>query len=484
MKSLIRLFLCLTWLATITPLGFAASSSATTGYLITNDDNGPGSPNTATFFTVAANGTLSNPTLVSLGGEGVAGGFFAASRVSVLSNAASPCVYISEGSTNSIAGIKALTQTVTGDYPASATDNGADNGIGMVMNSSYLYASFSTSATIATFAVEPGCALQFLSDISVAGLNGGAPKGMALYGNLLVVTYGDGSIESFDVASGLPISNGDEQNATGFASDDFPSGVTITADGHYAIFGDDSSGAAVEVSDISSGQLTPTVLYNLPSGFNSNNVLLSPDGTLLYVVNNTSGQVSASFFNATTGVVSAGCVSAQLRGFDSSFSFLSTPLAQLPGSKSSVLYIAEFGQPSAIAVINVSNKGGKCALREAAGSPVSDPNSQGLLSIGAVGTVPLGIYSPAPESTLRSSKVTFEWYGPSEAAAYQIDVGSSAGGSQYYQSGRLPASTLSGTVAALPTNGSTVYVTLSWLINGSWVSNQYTYTASGVRHSN
>ena len=35
-------------------------------------------------------------------------------------------------------------------------DDGADNGIGMVMNNNYLYASFSTSATIATFAVETG----------------------------------------------------------------------------------------------------------------------------------------------------------------------------------------------------------------------------------------------------------------------------------------------------------------------------------------
>ena len=67
---------------------------------------------------------------------------------------------------------------------------------------------------------------------------------MALYGNLLVVTYGDGSIESFDVSGGLPLSNGDEQNATGYASDHFPSGVVITPDGHYAIFGDDSSGAS------------------------------------------------------------------------------------------------------------------------------------------------------------------------------------------------------------------------------------------------
>jgi len=170
-----------------TPGAFAAPPPAAIGYLVTNDDYGLGASDTATFFTIAANGTLSNPTLVNLGGEGTGGGYFASSRVSVLNSATTPCVYLSAGSTNTIAGVEALTQTAVGDFPASATDNGADNGIGMVMNGSYLYASFSTSATLATFAVQPGCGLQFLNDISPAGLNGGTVKGMALNGDLLAV---------------------------------------------------------------------------------------------------------------------------------------------------------------------------------------------------------------------------------------------------------------------------------------------------------
>ena len=136
-------------------LSVLAADAPTTpiGYLIANDDKGPGSSNTSTFFTIAADGMLSNPTLVLLNGEGVAGGFFTANRVSAANTVNSSCVYLSEGSTNSITGVQASTQTVVGDFSASADDIGADNGIGMVMNSSYLYASFSASSTIATFAV-------------------------------------------------------------------------------------------------------------------------------------------------------------------------------------------------------------------------------------------------------------------------------------------------------------------------------------------
>jgi hypothetical protein len=92
-------------------------------------------------------------------------------------------------------------------------------------------------------------------------------------------------------------------------------------------------------------------------------------------------------------------------------------------------------------------------------------------------TTPAGLYSPAPGSTLAGNSVTFQWYGPPNNAAFWIDVGSSAGGNNYHQSGSLPTTTLSATVTSLPTDGSTIYVTLYWLINGSWVSNPYTYTA-------
>ena len=85
--------------------------------------------------------------------------------------------------------------------------------------------------------------------------------------------------------------------------------------------------------------------------------------------------------------------------------------------------------------------------------------------------------TPTPGSTLTGSSVTFTWSAGSGATAYWIDIGSVAGGNKHYSSGSLSTTTFSATVNTLPTDGSTVYVTLYSLINGSWVSNPYTYTA-------
>jgi hypothetical protein len=483
MTRSVKFLLLLSWFAllaiTQAPRAFAALPAGATGYLITNDDSGRGASESATYFTIAGDGTLSNPTQVSVGGDGSKGGYFTANRLFLLNTAGSPCIYLSQGTSNTVIGVQALTQAVAGSFAASANDNGTDNGVGMAVNGSYLYASFSSSSTLATFAVQSGCALQFVSDISPAGLNGGTVKGMALSpsGNMLVLAYGDGSIESFDVSGGVPVSNGDAQNSTGFSTDNFPTGVVISPDGNWAIFGDDSSSAAVEVSNISSGQLASTVLYNFPSGFNSNNVLLSPDATLLYVTNNTSGQISGAFFDTSSGTVTPACISAQLNGFDNTFSFPAALATQVPAGTGSVLYVAEFGQPSQIGIVDVSSGGGQCTLTEDPSSPVTDPNSENLLSIAVVPTLQPGLYNPVSGSTLAGSSATFQWYGPSNAAAFWIDVGSTAGGNTYYQSGSLPTSTLSATVGGLPTNGSTVFVTLYWMIGGSWVSNAYTYTA-------
>ena len=90
-----------------------------------------------------------------------------------------------------------------------------------------------------------------------------------------------------------------------------------------------------------------------------------------------------------------------------------------------------------------------------------------------------GLYSPPPGSTLTGNSATFSWYGAAGATAYWIDLGNVPGGNQYYQSGSLPTTTESVTVNSLPSDGSTVYVTLYYFISGSWVSNPYTYTAFG-----
>jgi hypothetical protein len=90
---------------------------------------------------------------------------------------------------------------------------------------------------------------------------------------------------------------------------------------------------------------------------------------------------------------------------------------------------------------------------------------------------PAIVESPAPNSTLPSSTVTFQWDASDPATAFWIDVGSSVGGSQYYQSQSVPNTTFSATVSGLPADGRTIYVTMYSQIGGQWVYNQYTYTA-------
>jgi len=208
--------------------------------------------------------------------------------------------------------------------------------------------------------------------------------GMVIHGSIMVATYGDGSIESFNISGGVPVSNGDKQNSTGSrGGNTYPTAIDITQDGHFAIFGDTSPFNVVEVSDISSGKLTPTVVYRLGVARNSSNILLSPDETLLYISNNQGGKVTAAFFDKNTGKLTKGCVSSYLKGFVTNWSYVGALAMQRTTGTGGLLYVAEFGAPSSIGVINVKSSGGKCTLTESSSSPVADPDSPGLLSIGA-----------------------------------------------------------------------------------------------------
>jgi hypothetical protein len=362
--------------------GKPVAKTTTTYYLIANNDLPYHTAATSgSVFTISSTGLPQNPVEVSLGSSGSGGGFFNANRVSVLNNS-DDCAYLSVGGSDAVGGVSISSLQDVGNFLGSPTDTGVDNGIGLVNNGTYLWANFTSSNTIGTYSILSGCALSFIGDISVLGKNGGNAKGMAVHGNMLVVTYGDGSIESFNISGGIPVSNGDLQNATGFLSSRFPTGVDITQDGHYAVFGDQSSSITVEVSDISSGKLTPTVLYSLGSSGDSSSVFLSPDETLLYIANTGIGKVSAAFFNSTTGAVTVGCSSGKLKGFDTNWIFLDSPVTELNSGTGSVVYLAEFGTVSGIAVVNVTSTGSTCTLTEQASSPVLDPSSTTLLSIG------------------------------------------------------------------------------------------------------
>jgi hypothetical protein len=88
--------------------------------------------------------------------------------------------------------------------------------------------------------------------------------------------------------------------------------------------------------------------------------------------------------------------------------------------------------------------------------------------------------TPTPSSTLTSGTVTFSWGRLTGATGYWLDAGSTAGAHDYYSSGAIASGTRSATVKTLPTNGSTIYITLYGLISGTYYANDYTYTAVNV----
>jgi hypothetical protein len=84
--------------------------------------------------------------------------------------------------------------------------------------------------------------------------------------------------------------------------------------------------------------------------------------------------------------------------------------------------------------------------------------------------------TPTPGSTLSGNIATFTWSAGTGATAYWLDIGSTLGGNDYYQSGNL-GNVLTTTVYSLPADGSQIYVTLYSLVGGQWFSNAYTYTS-------
>lgn len=360
-------------------------AQAGTRFVVTNDDQV--FPATGvTFYAVSASGVLTLHQHVVTGGFGIGGGYFGANRISVLNSAKNECVYASQAATGDIVGINVHTLIAESGVKGSGTDAGTSNGIGLAMNDEYLYASFTDSNTIGTFKVHGNCSLTFVSDTRVGGLQRGIINGMAIHGNMLIATYTDGSIESFDVAGGTPVTHRDKQYSTASQTSlgaTYANSIDITSDGHYAIFGDTSTSIVIEVSDISLGKLKKTVVYQSPSSINSSNVMLSPDETILYVVNTQGARVTAMFFNKNTGALSRGCTSNPLRGLSVNWSYLAGLSLINESGNGGGVYVAEFGTQSGIATVMLEESGGTCKLQESAKSPVSDPNSPGLLSIGS-----------------------------------------------------------------------------------------------------
>lgn len=382
-RLLSRYFHLLLFIPLLLAHGVATAASGP-HYLITNDDVAPFFTSGISFFTVGASGSLTLKEQVQTEGSGIAGGYFGMNRLVVLNDRAGSCAYASNATTGNITGVSIDTLQTGGTAFGSSSDTGVSNGIGLAINSQYLYASFSDSGNIATFQLQSGCSLSFVNDVTASGLQGGVVTGMAIHGNLMIATYGDGSIESFNISSGPPVSNGDKQNSTAYNRSQgatYPNAIDISKDGRFAIFGDTSTSDSIEVSDITSGKLAPTVVFNLGTAINSSNIMLSPDESLLYIANTQGDVVTAAFFDKSTGKISRGCTSNRIKGYSVQWSYLASMATASQAGTGDFLYVAEFSGQSSIAMIRVVSSDGKCALTELPNSPVADPESAGLLSI-------------------------------------------------------------------------------------------------------
>jgi hypothetical protein len=92
-------------------------------------------------------------------------------------------------------------------------------------------------------------------------------------------------------------------------------------------------------------------------------------------------------------------------------------------------------------------------------------------------SLPAALTAPTPGSTLAGASVTFDWTAPAGATGYYLWIGSQGVGSNdIYNSAEKTVTTY--TFPRVPTNGETIYVRLITNYNGTWVHNDYTYTAA------
>ena len=84
------------------------------------------------------------------------------------------------------------------------------------------------------------------------------------------------------------------------------------------------------------------------------------------------------------------------------------------------------------------------------------------------------ITSPAPNSILTGSDITFTWTDVG-ADQYWLEVGASQGSAEY--GGGDQGTATSATITGLPTDGSTVHVRLWTIVGFSWQNNDYQFTS-------
>lgn len=383
-----------------------------------NDNNSAFGGNTATGYSVGAGPALSLIAGSPFATNGTGFAAFPAPVQAVSGNiAGSNCLYVSDPlgtstfPTGDVAAFKIGTGgglTFVGNYNDPSTGGFANKLVPLAIDRRagfpYFFIAWTGENKIAFYKAGPGCQIFWSSDTPAVGLGGLPVMSMAVSKagpHVLVVAYGDGSIQSFKIGGGTltPLSI---FNSTGAGTQGgLPESVDITKNGKWAVFGDRQAGQTeVEVAKIisPSGNLAPTVDYggplvasgvNLGPGLNSRDIFLSPGAAAgnfyIFISNNASGQVTTARISQVTGAVSTTVACSAGYTNPTTLNLFSwtapagvhTISTTGPGG---ALVVAEYGSPSSVALLQIKASNG--CTKELPGSPYADPfSNNGLSSI-------------------------------------------------------------------------------------------------------
>ena len=354
MKSLLRQW----WLLSLVGIFAWCSGDAHAQQYIFTNNNIANSENSTTAMTLNIKGELKVLKTYPTGGKSAGSGYFALSSVTSVRGRLGTCLFVSNGGDSTIAAFQmnlfdgALTP-VHGSPFSDGVSGAQPLGVGLAARESLLFAGNTHNNSISVLRIFNGCSLKLLKQVTVAG----SPAGMKVTpnGDFLIVAY-IGQVDSFKIDAGT----GELTELGPFTPKGSAAGVDISCDGTTAYFGDTASGTQVEVFSIgSSGELKELNNFTNKNGESSNNVILSVDGTHLYVSNTMSNEIT------TLSVGSSGALT-----YDSTVK-LHKPgvyaLGLTMGTSGRDLLVSEQNNPESIGVLATSDG----SLKEVTGSPFS-----------------------------------------------------------------------------------------------------------------
>jgi hypothetical protein len=285
----------------------------------------------------------------------------------------SVCALVSEGGSSAITSFLFPAKGApiqVGTY-TDFTGSGTYAGVALAVRSTLLIAGYTTTNNLAVWTVNSDCSLTLESAASNTPVNGEIDgMGIAPDRHTLVVTHASNSVNAFAITGSTLTLKGTYGTGGGTA------GVDFTADSRYVLIGDYTSvDTQLDVFPIhTDGTLGADDYYVFTQGGrDSNNVLISPDSSVVYVSNSDSYQVTTLTLTPTAPAgqrLSFACVSAPLT--NPGFMYAGGIATAEPTGKGGYLYVAESGSHNGVALMSIPDNG--CPV-EVSGSPTAIPGS-------------------------------------------------------------------------------------------------------------